>query len=36
VLPRISEEILKRMMESTPAERVRVRVAAGEFAYGFE
>jgi type VI secretion system protein VasG len=36
VLPRISEEILKRMMESTPAERVRVRVAEGEFAYGFE
>ncbi len=36
VLPRISEEFLKRIMESTPAGRVRVRVAEGEFAYAFE
>ena len=36
MLPTISQEFLKRMMEGTPVERVRVSVAEGEFAYGFE
>ena len=36
VLPAISEEFLKRMMEGKPIERVNVRVAGGEFAYEFE
>jgi type VI secretion system protein VasG len=36
VLPRISEELLKRMIEGTPVERVHVRVAGGDFAYGFQ
>jgi type VI secretion system protein VasG len=36
VLPRISEELLKRMIEGTPVERVHVRVADGDFAYGFQ
>ncbi len=35
VLPRISEELLRRMMEGKPVERVHVEVADGEFAYGF-
>ena len=36
VLPRISEEFLKRMMEGKPIERVHVSVSDGEFGYGFE
>ncbi len=36
VLPRISEEFLKRMMEGKPIERVHVSVAGGEFAYAFD
>ena len=36
VLPRISEEFLKRMMEGKPIERVNLRVDGGDFAYGFE
>jgi len=36
VLPRISEEFLKRMMEGQPIDRVHVSVASGEFAYVFE
>jgi len=36
VLPRISEEFLKRMMEGKPVERVNLRVDGGDFAYGFE
>lgn len=36
VLPRISEEFLKRMMEGKPIERVHVKVEGGEFGYGFE
>ena len=36
VLPRISEEFLKRMMEGKPIERVQVRVEGGDFAYGFD
>ena len=36
VLPSISEELLKRMMEAKPIERVRVSVEGGEFSYGFE
>jgi len=36
VLPRISEEFLKRMVEGRPVERVRVSVDRGEFGYGFE
>ncbi|MHB8747058.1 MAG: AAA family ATPase, partial [Gammaproteobacteria bacterium] len=35
VLPKISEEILKGMMEGKPIERVHVSVEAGEFGYGF-
>ena len=35
VLPRISEEFLKRMMEGKPIERVHVRVEDGEFSFGF-
>ena len=36
MLPRISEEFLKRMMEGKPIERVHVSVEAGQFGYGFE
>ena len=36
VLPRISEEFLKRMMEGKLIERVHVSVSDGEFGYGFE
>ncbi len=35
VLPRISEEILKGMLEGKPIERVHVGVRDGEFAYAF-
>jgi len=36
VLPRISEELLTRMMEGTPIERVHVTVDNEEFGYEFE
>ena len=36
VLPKISEEFLKRMMEGQPITRVNVSVADGDFKYGFE
>jgi type VI secretion system protein VasG len=36
VLPKISEEFLKRMMEGKPIERVHVRVESGDFGYGFD
>jgi type VI secretion system protein VasG len=36
VLPRISEEFLRRTMEGKPIERVHVSVQDGEFGYGFE
>jgi type VI secretion system protein VasG len=36
VLPTISEELLKRMMEAQPVERVHVKVEGGEFNYAFE
>jgi type VI secretion system protein VasG len=36
VLPRISEEFLRRMMDSQPIARVHVSVADGEFSYAFE
>ncbi|MCG6942513.1 MAG: type VI secretion system ATPase TssH [Thiohalocapsa sp.] len=36
VLPRISEEFLRRMMEGQSIERVHVSVADGEFSYAFE
>jgi type VI secretion system protein VasG len=36
VLPAISGELLTRMMESKPVERVHVGVADGEFSYQFE
>ncbi len=36
VLPRISEEFLKRMIEGKPVTRVQVSVKDGEFGYGFE
>jgi type VI secretion system protein VasG len=36
VLPRISEEMLKRMMEGKPIERVQVRVDDGDFGYAFD
>ena len=35
VLPSISEELLKRMMEGNPVERVHVGVKDGEFSYEF-
>ena len=35
VLPAISEELLKRMMEGQPVERVHVGVENGEFSYQF-
>lgn len=36
VLPSISEELLTRMMEGNPVERVHVGIVDGEFSYGFE
>jgi type VI secretion system protein VasG len=36
VLPRISEEFLKRMVEGRPVQRVRVSVQGGDFGYEFE
>jgi type VI secretion system protein VasG len=36
VLPRISEEFLKRIVEGKPVARVQVSVKDGEFGYGFE
>jgi len=33
VLPKLSEEFLKRMMEGRPVERVHVAVSAGEFSF---
>jgi type VI secretion system protein VasG len=36
VLPKISEEFLKRMMEGQPISRVHVSVADSDFRYGFE
>jgi type VI secretion system protein VasG len=36
VLPAISEEFLKRMMEGKPLSRVNVSVAGGDFEYSFE
>lgn len=36
VLPRISEEFLKHMVEGKPVTRVQVSVKDGEFGYGFE
>ena len=36
VLPRISEEFLKRMVEGQPVSRVQVSVKDGEFEYGYE
>ena len=36
VLPQISQEFLKRMMEGKPIERVHVRVDGGDFGYAFE
>ncbi|MGH8352957.1 MAG: type VI secretion system ATPase TssH [Pseudomonas sp.] len=35
LLPDVSRELLIRMMEGKPAERVSVRVQNGEFGYGF-
>ncbi|MEN8177256.1 MAG: type VI secretion system ATPase TssH [Pseudomonadota bacterium] len=36
VLPSISAELLKRMMEGNPVKRVHVAVEEGEFGYSFE
>ncbi len=36
VLPRISEELLKRMVEGKTIERVQVSVEGGDFAYQFD
>jgi len=36
MLPSISQEFLKRMMDGKPIERVHVSVADGEFHYGFQ
>ena len=36
VLPRISEEFLKRMIEGRPVERVQVKVQGGEFGFDFD
>ncbi|HEX9173889.1 MAG TPA: type VI secretion system ATPase TssH [Telluria sp.] len=36
VLPTVSGEFLRRMMESRPVERVHVAVAGGEFTYVFD
>jgi type VI secretion system protein VasG len=35
MLPDISREFLQRMLEGKPIERVRVKVADGNFAYEF-
>jgi type VI secretion system protein VasG len=36
MLPAISQEFLKRMMDGTPIGRVHVRVSDGDFHYGFD
>jgi type VI secretion system protein VasG len=36
MLPAISQEFLKRMMEGQPISRVHVTVASGDFQYGFQ
>jgi len=36
VLPRVSEEFLRRLVEGRPVTRVRVGVSGSDFAYGFE
>jgi type VI secretion system protein VasG len=36
MLPAISRELLERMMNGIPLERVHVRVSDGEFQYGFD
>ena len=36
VLPRISEEFLRRMVEGRLVQRVRLGASAGEFTYGFD
>jgi type VI secretion system protein VasG len=36
MLPRISEEFLRRMMEEKPIDKVDVQIADGDFAYSFE
>jgi type VI secretion system protein VasG len=36
ILPKISEEFLKRMIAGQPIERVHVSAATGEFGYGFD
>ncbi len=36
VLPKISEEFLKRMIEAKPIARVHVKVENGEFGYAFD
>jgi type VI secretion system protein VasG len=36
VLPKISEEFLKRMVEGEPVSRVRVGVEGGDFRYEFD
>jgi type VI secretion system protein VasG len=36
VLPRISEEFLRRMVEGRAVERVQLKVEGGDFAYAFE
>ena len=36
MLPRISQEVLSRMMEGQPIAKVQVGVKDGEFSYGFE
>jgi type VI secretion system protein VasG len=36
MLPAISRELLERMMNGTPIERVHVRVSDGDFQYRFD
>ena len=36
VLPRLSEEFLRRMMEGRTIERVHIRVDSGDFGYAFD
>ena len=36
MLPAISQELLRRMMEGTPIKQVQVRVSEGDFHYGFD